>query len=109
MISSRALDPATSGRRQARRSPEQACRDRDGTAVRAEILSRPFENTCEIELCRPAEPDTPFPLDHDALLSCARNDFLGKFIQISLQLLDIFEFFEFAPIQCGGADACCFP
>jgi hypothetical protein len=76
---------------------------------RAEILSRPFENICEIELCRSAEPNAPFPLGHDALLSSARNDFLGKFIQISLQVLDIFELFEFAPIQCGGADACCFP
>jgi hypothetical protein len=58
---------------------------------RAEILSRSFENICEIELCRSAEPNTPFPLGHDALLSFARNDFLGKFVQISLQ-------------QCGGAD-----
>jgi hypothetical protein len=58
---------------------------------RVEILSRSFENICEIELCRSAEPNTPFPLGHDALLSFARNDFLGKFVQISLQ-------------QCGGAD-----
>lgn len=76
---------------------------------RAEILSRPFENICEVELCRSAEPDAPFPLGHYVLSSCAGNDFLGKVIQISLQVLDIFELFEFAPIQWGGADACCFP
>jgi hypothetical protein len=76
---------------------------------RAKILSRPFENICEIQLCRSAEPNAPFLLGHDALLSCAGNDFLGKVIQIGLQGLDIFELFEIAPIQCCGADACCFP
>jgi hypothetical protein len=44
------------------------------------ILSRPFENICEIQLCRSAEPNAPFPPGHDALLSCAGNDFLGKVI-----------------------------
>jgi hypothetical protein len=76
---------------------------------RAEILSRPFENICEIELCRSAEPNAPFPPGHDALSRCAQNDFLGKVIQISLQVPDILELFEFAAIQCGGVDARCFP
>jgi len=38
---------------------------------RAEILSRPFEDICEIELCRSAEANAPFPLDHEALFGCA--------------------------------------
>jgi hypothetical protein len=75
----------------------------------AEILSRPFENICEIELCRSTEANAPFRLGHDALLGCAGNDFFGKVIQIGLQVLDIFELLEFAPIQRGGADARCLP
>jgi hypothetical protein len=39
---------------------------------RAEILSRSFENICEIELCRSAEPNTPFPLGHDAIELCPK-------------------------------------
>jgi hypothetical protein len=76
---------------------------------RAKILSRPFENICEIQLCSSAEPNAPFLPGHDALLRCAGNDFLGKVIQIGLQVLDIFELFEFAPIQRCGAEARCFP
>ncbi len=34
--------------------------------ARAEILSGPFEDVREIELCRSAEANAPFPLDHGA-------------------------------------------
>jgi hypothetical protein len=37
--------------------------------TRAEILSGPFEDICEIEFCRSAEANAPFPLDHEAYYS----------------------------------------
>jgi hypothetical protein len=35
---------------------------------RAEILSSPFEDICEVELCGRAEANAPFPLDHEAAI-----------------------------------------
>jgi hypothetical protein len=32
----------------------------------AEILRGPFEDICEINLCRSAEANAPFPLEHEA-------------------------------------------
>jgi len=72
---------------------------------RAKILSGPFEDIGKIELRRSAEANAPSRLDHEALFSRSGNDLLGEVIQINLQVLDIFELFELAPIQCGEAHA----
>jgi len=75
----------------------------------AEILGRPFKDICEIKLCCRTKANAPFPLGHEALFGCAGNDLFREVIQISLQVLDFFELFELAPIQCIEADAGCFP
>ena len=69
MISSRALEPATSGT-----VGEFADRLNEGIPIEAslpasEILCRPSENICEIELSGDTKTDAPFWLGHQALYS----------------------------------------
>ena len=64
----------------------------------SEILCRPSENICEIELSGDTKTDAPFWLGHEGLFDSAGNDLLGEAIQIGLQVFDIFELFELAQI-----------
>src|ERR1700674_5319423 len=72
---------------------------------RAEILCRPLENVCEIELCGGAKANAPSPLGHKVSFTCSGNDVFGETVQIGLEMVDAVEFLELASIQRAEAYA----
>jgi hypothetical protein len=50
----------------------------------AKIIGCPPENVCEVELCRNAELNAPFPLGHAVSFDSARNDLFREIMQIGL-------------------------